>query len=284
MQLTDRRLPGWFRQAWATYVTETARFTDAESDAYRSITPARIINRTMVVVFLTGTVSLLVINFFAKTTGWIPGLLSQVGLDSWSGRATAAFGTSERAQLYQLTVWTGVQLVAYVVLPVAAIRWLLRLPLREFGVRLRGTSSHWRVYVALYAISLPLIVWASRSDAFLAKYPFYRLGEAENFWPVMGIWWVMYAAQFVALEFFFRGFMVHGLKGRLGYAAIFAMVLPYTMIHFGKPLAEATGAILGGITLGTLSLRTRSVWWGAALHVAVAGTMDVLALSQQGVL
>ncbi len=100
----------------------------------------------------------------------------------------------------------------------------------------------------------------------------------------MYAWWALYALQFVALEFFFRGFMVHGLKWRLGYAAIFVMVVPYNMIHFGKPLAEAIGAILGGVTLGTLSLKTRSVWWGAALHIAVAATMDLLALWHKGLL
>ena len=100
----------------------------------------------------------------------------------------------------------------------------------------------------------------------------------------MTVSWVMYAAQLVALEFFFRGFMVHGLKHRLGYAAIFVMVVPYNMIHFEKPLLEAIGAIAGGVTLGTLSLKTRSIWWGAALHIAVAGVMDVLALSQKGLL
>jgi hypothetical protein len=32
--------------------------------------------------------------------------------------------------------------------------------------------------------------------------------------------------------------------------------------------------------LGTLAMRTRSVWGGAAIHIAVALTMDLLAVSQ----
>jgi len=34
--------------------------------------------------------------------------------------------------------------------------------------------------------------------------------------------------------------------------------------------------------LGFMSLKTRSVWLGAALHIAVAATMDWLALWRQG--
>ena len=65
-------------------------------------------------------------------------------------------------------------------------------------------------------------------------------------------WWVLYWLQFCALEFFFRGFLLHGLAPRLGWAAIFAMALPYNMLHYGKPMPEALAAIVGGIVLGTL--------------------------------
>jgi uncharacterized protein len=57
--------------------------------------------------------------------------------------------------------------------------------------------------------------------------------------------------------------------------------VPYCMIHFSKPLPEALGAIVAGVVLGTLSLRTGSILGGAMLHVAVAVTMDVLALARK---
>jgi membrane protease YdiL (CAAX protease family) len=54
------------------------------------------------------------------------------------------------------------------------------------------------------------------------------------------------------------------------------------MLHYGKPMLEALAAIIGGIGLGTLSLKTKSVWWGAALHISIAITMDLSALSHAG--
>ena len=236
----------------------------------------------MVIVALTSAVALTLINFFAKDPTWVIGAINGVGLDSV--RVDRWLSSPDSAQLARLTVWTLVQLFAYVALPVLAIKFLIRRPVAEFGVAVRGIASHWKPYFWLFLVSLPGVIWASYSPAFLAKYPFYDLAPDEGLWPNMVIWWVMYAAQFVALEFFFRGFMVHGLKWRMGYAAIFVMVIPYNMIHFAKPLAEAFGAILGGVTLGTLSVRTNSVWWGAVLHIAVAATMDIAALTHQGVL
>jgi hypothetical protein len=40
---------------------------------------------------------------------------------------------------------------------------------------------------------------------------------------------------------------------------------------------------VAGFVLGTMSLESGAIWWGAALHVVVAWTMDALCLYHQGV-
>jgi membrane protease YdiL (CAAX protease family) len=57
------------------------------------------------------------------------------------------------------------------------------------------------------------------------------------------------------------------------------MVVPYCMIHYGKPMPETLGAIVAGIVLGTLAMRTRSIWGGVLIHIAVAITMDMMAVA-----
>jgi membrane protease YdiL (CAAX protease family) len=52
------------------------------------------------------------------------------------------------------------------------------------------------------------------------------------------------------------------------------------MIHFTKPWLEATGAILFGLFLGVLALRTRTIWGGVLVHVSIAFSMDLAALLQ----
>src|SRR5204863_4023317 len=91
-------------------------------------------------------------------------------------------------------------------------------------------------------------------------------------------WELMYAAQFLSLEFFFRGFMLHGTKRSLGAHAIWVMVVPYCMIHYRKTFAETMGAIVAGLVLGVVSLRTRSIWGGVVIHICVAVSMDLLAV------
>jgi membrane protease YdiL (CAAX protease family) len=96
------------------------------------------------------------------------------------------------------------------------------------------------------------------------------------------LWQCLYLSQFFALEFFFRGFIIHGIKKRFGFYSIFVMMIPYVMIHFQKPMPETFGAVLAGVVLGTLSLKSRSIWLGVAIHYAVAITMDLTALWQKG--
>jgi membrane protease YdiL (CAAX protease family) len=74
------------------------------------------------------------------------------------------------------------------------------------------------------------------------------------------------------------------MRRSLGSAAIFAMAVPYCMIHYGKPYLEANGAIIAGIVLGSLAMRTRSIYAGFLVHITVALSMDLLALTHRNAL
>jgi len=187
----------------------------------------------------------------------------------------------ENHELTRLGYWVLAQSIAYILGPVLIIKLVLRERLRDYGLKLRGMLSGWYIYVAMYLLLLPLVMIVSTTSSFQHSYPFYRLAADEPLWPRFIIWQCMYAFQFFALEFFFRGYMVHGSKQRLGAQAVVAMTIPYCMIHFGKPLPETLGAIVAGVLLGFMSLKTRSIWLGAALHVAVAWSMDFSALLQK---
>jgi membrane protease YdiL (CAAX protease family) len=186
---------------------------------------------------------------------------------------------SSRRDFNQLAFWAVVMIATYWLPAVLTIRLVLHERVRDYGLQFKRGGS---TYVVLYLIAAPLIVAFSFTAAFQEKYPFYHPLAGHSLWPYMYAWWALYWLQFVSLEFFFRGFMVHGLAPRLGWAAIFAMVVPYNMLHYGKPMAEALAAIVGAIVLGTLSLKTKSVWWGAALHISIALTMDLCALWHMG--
>jgi uncharacterized protein len=172
--------------------------------------------------------------------------------------------------------WSGAKVLGYLLVPALCIK-LSGGRLRDYGVSLTGFRKHAWIYVALFAAFLPVLVAASYTPAFEATYPFYKF--AARSWSDFFAWELMYAASFLALEFFFRGFFLFTLKRTMGAYAIFVMIVPYCMIHFHKPVAEVVGAIFAGIILGTLAMVTRSIWCGVLIHISVAWTMDLLALS-----
>lgn len=269
---------------WSTYVTELR--TRGERDVAEQLarTGARATDRKMAIVLGTAMLALLAMNFFGspKRTEWVSTLLDGFGLGDRADAFKAWMHSNESGQFHQRIFWAAARLVCYVALPAVVIRGVLREHLTAYGLGARGLLQHVRSYAVCAAIAAPAIVIASYSSSFQRKYPFYRLAEGEALWPYFWGWELLYAAQFIGLEFFFRGFLVHGLRGRLGYASIFVMTVPYMMIHFAKPLPEATGAIIAGLVLGTLSYKTGSIWWGAVLHIAAAWSMDLLSLWHQG--
>ncbi len=272
------RRDSWTRRLWRTYVTDVR----ASADARASTTGET--DRKMVLVFVTAAVALTCGNFLSDggRPEWLETILRTAGLHGLALRLHDGMLVSTHRDWNQLAFWAVVVITSYVLPPVLVIRFVLRERVRDYGLRVRGIRPHLRAYAVLYAVAAPLIVAASFTASFQDRYPFFHPASGHSLWPYLYAWWLLYWLQFCALEFFFRGFLLHGLAPRLGWAAIFAMALPYNMLHYGKPMPEALAAIIGGIVLGSLSLKTRSVWWGAVLHISIAFTMDVCALTHAG--
>ena len=273
-------------RSWREQIAGVIESVEAESATYNQVTPPRQALRKVAIVLVTATLGLTFFSFLRAggNPAWLLTLLRGAGLDSVAAAAAEALLGEGNVEFNRLVMFVAVSTVGFIAIPVVSITLILREPLREYGLRIQGTLGSWRTYALLFAVSLPFLVLASFNGEFQARYPMYELASGEPWWPYLWAWWLLYALQFVAVEFFMRGFLVHGLKLRFGFSAVFVMVVPYTMIHFHKPMPEALAAIVGGIVLGYLSLKTRSIWWGVALHMAIAGSMDVLALAQTGLL
>ena len=61
----------------------------------------------------------------------------------------------------------------------------------------------------------------------------------------------------------------------LGSRAILPMVVVYAFIHFQKPIGEALSSIVGGLVLGVVSYRTKSIYGGIIVHLGVAFLMEI---------
>jgi membrane protease YdiL (CAAX protease family) len=180
-------------------------------------------------------------------------------------------------ELYGFVWWVFTRALGYAGVPLPV--WKLFFPkdsLLDMGLRFRGFFQHAWIYGLFLGIVLPTMLLVSRQPDFGSYYPFYRL--CPRSWYDFLLWEAMYFVQFFALEIFFRGFWLGALRRSFGSGAIFAMAVPYCMIHFGKPFLEANGAVVAGIALGSLSMKTKSIYQGFLVHITVAALMDWLSL------
>lgn len=233
-------------------------------------------------IALTLTEYLFLPSSFGKL---FPETLSRLAPGLVAGSATGAAGAGAApwwGVLLPWAWWSGGLLVLWVAIPMAIARWQ-GYGLGALGLTFKGAFSKWPVYLLLLALVSPAVAWAASQPSFLATYPFLRPQYTPHWgWGVLLSYWLLYSLQFFAVEFFFRGWLLFTLEKRMGLAAIAVMVVPYCMIHFHKPLPEALGAIIAGVVLGWMALKTRSIWGGVCVHVAVAIGMDALSLAQSG--
>lgn len=181
--------------------------------------------------------------------------------------------------LASYTWWTGWHIIGYVLVPYLFIKYGLKTNFLSMGWRFNDTRKHAFSYLLLLSPVLIFVFITSFGSEFVNHYPFYKL--AGRSWFDLLIWELLYLTQFICLEFFFRGFMLNALRPAIGSNAVWVMCVPYMMIHLPKLWLEAMGAILFGLFLGILAIRSRSIWGGVAVHAGVALAMDFTALIKQ---
>ncbi|HVZ88561.1 MAG TPA: CPBP family intramembrane glutamic endopeptidase [Polyangia bacterium] len=178
-------------------------------------------------------------------------------------------------EMYLRLWWALTRIGGYLV---PLVLWRLFFPrdhLADFGLRVRGLRDHAWIYALCVVVMVPVILTVSRQRDFVEYYPMYK--AAGRSWLDFALWETLYLAQFFTLEIFFRGFWLRALRG-FGAGAIWSMIVPYCMIHFGKPYLEACGAMVAGVVLGSLAMYTRSIYAGFLVHATVAVLNDCVAL------
>ncbi len=182
--------------------------------------------------------------------------------------------------------WFGASVVLYLVLPLVlafATRGSFH---NHYGLGLGDWKTGLSMTALLLLVMLPATWVASTLPSFKGMYPLagngaYMAnvggGKTEVSWALFLTYEAAYFVYFIAWEFLFRGWMVHGLVPRWGRGpALLMQVAPFAVMHLGKAELEALGSIIAGVALAMLSLRTRSFWYGALIHGVVAVWMDWL--------
>ncbi len=189
-----------------------------------------------------------------------------------------SFGTIEKVTFAAKLYWVAFGFTIYFLIPWIIIR-CRKQKLRDYGLRLPASYSHMWIYLVMLVIVIILAYFASFKPSFQAKYPYYKYFVEEP--NLYALFWVGRALRFFALEFFFRGYLLFSLRPKMGDSAFFVSMVPYCMLHFGKPPQETFFAIIGGIIFCWIAARTKSIWGAVVLHVALAMAMDFFSIAQK---
>ena len=252
---------------------------DNEAKAERLLLDDDTERRRVWVVIMVACVCLLMVNylkFFSVLVESIRLAETWFGIDNkqWSRQ----FHFYPYRELLGYVWWGFWNLLCFLIIPMLTIKLILKQPLRDYGWQVGAVKTHWLGYVLLASPIMFFAFVVSFREDFANHYPFYTL--AHKSWLDLILWECIYIAQFIAVEFFFRGFLVNGLRIPFGSLSIAVMCLPYLMLHFPKLWLESFGAISFGFLLGVLALRSKSIWGGVAVHVAIALMMDCMAMMQ----
>ncbi|MEI6683806.1 MAG: CPBP family intramembrane glutamic endopeptidase [Bacteroidota bacterium] len=265
------------------YFSELFLKTWRESEAGPAATLARDgslpVEYRIIVILVYTSVGITITKYFGHTTDFLDQVLVNPSKFDW-WYCSFFFGT-DIGKFHSMLYWVGMIILFYLVFPVMIVKFVFRDWLSDYGIRLKGIQKDYPLYLLMLAIMLPLVYIASANPSFQERYPLFHPAK-EPLFPLFFWWQLAYFLQFFAIEFFFRGFMLHGLKYRFGFYSIFVMTIPYCLVHVGKPFAETMAAILAGIILGTLSLKSRSIILGVLIHYSVAISMDLFALWREG--
>jgi membrane protease YdiL (CAAX protease family) len=186
----------------------------------------------------------------------------------------------EASSLYSLLFWAASCVLFYLILPLIYRKIVFPDALSLFKTDI--PSKHWKIYGLMLLIMIIPLIGASFLPSFQHTYPFVYIPKGDSFYRILLFWEIGYLFQFVAVEFFFRGFLLFSFENELGFKAVLIPLIPYVMIHFGKPFPETLGAIVAGLVLGTMALRSKSIIPGICVHFSIAVGMDMLSLWQQG--
>ena len=152
-------------------------------------------------------------------------------------------------------------LVYYLFIPLAAGFFLFRDKPWDYGIRI----GRWKPAAISIAVSLavmaPILYGVSRLPDFRSYYYRYAID-----WPAL----LLDTALFMfAWEFLFRGYMLFGLERSIGRNAIFVQIIPFVLLHLGKPFLETLGCIPGGFIFCYIAYRTRSFLPCFVIHFGV---------------
>ena len=176
--------------------------------------------------------------------------------------------------LLEYLYWFIGDFFTFFILGIVIIKFGLKEKLSDFGLQFGDIKTGLSVSIIFLSVMIILIWFVSTTPSFAEKYP--HLSSAKSNWNTLLIYEAGMLLYMFAWEFIWRGFMLFGLEKKFGGYAVLMQMIPFVILHNGKPFLETFGAIFGGIALGILALRTRSIYYCVLTHIGVMFSIDII--------
>lgn len=202
--------------------------------------------------------------------------------------------TNPLFNFYEFAYMNGAALLLWFIVPLMLIKFPLKAKLKDFGLGLGDWRFGLKFLGLGIAVMLVPLYLTGKNPEFIAEYPLTKLAGRSPAW--LAVWELSYLTYYLGFEFMFRGFMLFGLRPRVGaWMAILFETSISTLIHIGmtahlvsgmilvgKPESETISAIAAGLVFGAVALRTRSMVWPLAFHWFVGMATDFFCLYHGG--
>lgn len=199
----------------------------------------------------------------------LPVLWVRFGLAGFYDRV---FGTAHAGWTWGRAVYQQVShFLLFFVVPWLLLRRVLKENPTEWGWGWGDGSKGWPwVWGALPLVAVGMVLTVRMPEFqppyFREVYPVVRdVASAGPFGFLLYL--PLLAMYYVSFEWFYRGWMLFGLRRRLGdVLAVLVQTVPSVLVHVDRPDAEILAAVPAEIFFGWLALRTGSIVYPALIH------------------
>ncbi|MCC6864637.1 MAG: CPBP family intramembrane metalloprotease [Ignavibacteria bacterium] len=180
-------------------------------------------------------------------------------------------------KFYSFLYWCSADGFLMLIIPIILIPVVLKEKLSDFGFRLGDYKFGLKSAALFIVIMLPFLWIASGNESFARTYPQGGSYVRENI-SVLLYYELFTGFYMLAWEFFWRGYMLFGLKQKFGFYAIFIQMIPFFILHRGKPEIETFASIFAGLILGVQAWRSNSFIYCFIVHWFVIIFVDVISV------
>ncbi|MCX7878728.1 MAG: hypothetical protein N2510_08845, partial [Ignavibacteria bacterium] len=160
------------------------------------------------------------------------------------------FDTSDD-KFYSVIYWFSADGFLMLIIPLILIVTVLKGRPADYGFRIGDYRFGLKSSLIFLLAMLPIVWIFSGNESFARTYPQGGNYVRENI-NVLLYYELFVGFYMLGWEFFWRGYMLFGLKERFGYYAVFIQMIPFFILHRGKPDIETFASIFAGLLFGVL--------------------------------